>query len=826
MAVESPTRFGELEVVRRIGAGGFGVVYLANDRRLGRKVALKLAHPGRGDLIREARAAARLAHPNVVTIYEIGDHDGSPYLVMEYVDGPTLRDRLEGERMPLADALRVARDIAAATAAAHKEGIIHADLTPSNVLLAADGRARVVDFGLARAGNALEITPLGEVTNPKHSIAAGTPTYMSPEQWRMERLGPPADIWALGAITHVLVTGEPPVDGTSEILRERVAGAAALELSPALAGVPQDLGALVRRCLSKDPATRPSAADVASELDKFLMKIDGALQPFRPHAVHCVDREGVMSEIAALVCANRIVTITGAAGAGKSCAMHGAAAALRADGWRVAIARPTLAAIANALRMIASGAAVATLDADEKPEEDEVTRWASPERFAADLGDAATAAGKLVLVIDPLDTADDATMRALAAAVADEGGAHLVFVARTAPAGVGDTGRVFALPPATHDELVTMLERPVTDAGYRFEDGLVDAIANDALRTPTPALRAQLAGAALWDRRDRDARTLTRAAYAAFRKPPRRRSRWLLRAAAVLVVAVAGGLVAYRMRSKPARGVATGPQCFPAFFPKQEIVPWYNDTKLQDAINAVSSDGRSIITHRRDCRTPDLPVGWSTMLVENLDGTPKTIVLSELLDGLWPNDGQVTMTGDALTVISSVPDGTHLLAWSRSKRGASDFKPRDPAELAAFTVTSPSKIVHPVISQDGLELFVTIRETKIPHPMPAQPWWIYHSTRSRVGEPFPPLEPMSIAMMNIDVVTGISSDRLSLFFQSGYAVGIFTRARIGEPFTNPNFPIGNPTVPGFRTRPIGDCNQLVGTCTSGCVNEETCLFSR
>src|SRR5258705_7177022 len=164
-------RIGELEVVRRIGAGGFGVVYLADDHRLGRKVALKLAHPGRGDLWREARAAARLAHPNVVTIYEVGDHEGNPYIVMEYVDGSTLRDRLAQDRLPLREALRIARDLAAAITAAHREGIVHLDLTPSNVLRAADGRARVVDFGLARTPETVEIEN------------AGTPAYMAPEQW-------------------------------------------------------------------------------------------------------------------------------------------------------------------------------------------------------------------------------------------------------------------------------------------------------------------------------------------------------------------------------------------------------------------------------------------------------------------------------------------------------------------------------------------------------------------------------------------------------------------------------------------------------------------
>jgi predicted Ser/Thr protein kinase len=809
MVVEAPARIGELDVVRRIGAGGFGVVYLANDRRLGRKVALKLAHPGRGDLLREARAAARLAHPNVVTIFEIGDHDGSPYLVMEYVDGPTLRDRLDGDRLPLADALRIARDIAAATAAAHKEGIIHADLTPANVLLASDGRARVVDFGLARGGDMIEIAPLAPSVNPQHSIAAGTPTYMSPEAWRMERLGPPADVWALGAMTHVLVTGEPPVDGTSEILRERVAGAAALELSPALAGVPQDLAALVRRCLSKDPAARPSAADVAAELDKLLGRVDGALQPFRPHAIHSVGRDAVVAQIAALVRTERIVTITGAAEAGKSCAVYGAAAVLRADGWRVTIAKPSLSAIAGALRSIGSGAVVATMDADAMLPDDEVTRWTqSPDRFAADLDDGARAAGKLALVIDPVGDVDAATRAALAAVVADDGTAHLVFVARDAEPRFGDAGRVYALPAPARDELQTMLEQPVSDAGYRFEDGLVDQLVARAQREASPALWVQKTGAALWEARDREARLL--------RRPRRRRWPWI--AAAIVVLAgLGGGAFAYRRAT--AKPVIAGPQCAPYFFPKRTIPAAFNVRGLQDVLSGVSNDGHSMFVLRRDCTKEPT---FHMLLIDDIGPAPTTTVLTDTIPELYPDEGYATMSGDALTIYAMNRENTQLFAWSRSKRGAGDFTPRDPAELAAIRVAPPLTMVRPMLSQDGLELFVTIRD---PMNKP-RPFWVHHSRRARAGDPFPPLTPLSDEFNNIDFITGLSADGKTIFAQSQYTVTVFTRENVNARFTNPNGDTAPPSVPGFRTRPLGACDQLIGTCTTGCNGEDTCLYSR
>jgi serine/threonine-protein kinase len=819
MAVEAPARIGELDVVRRIGAGGFGVVYLAHDRRLGRKVALKLAHPGRGDLLREARAAARLAHPNVVTIFEIGDHEGSPYIVMEYVDGPTLRDRLDGDRVPLADALRIARDIAAATAAAHKEGIIHADLTPANVLLASDGRARVVDFGLARGGDLIEIAAIGPVVNPQHSIAAGTPTYMSPEAWRMERLGPPADVWALGTMIHVLVTGEPPVDGTSAILRERVAGAAALELSPALAGVPQDLAVVVRRCLSKDPAARPSAADVASELDKLLGKIDGALQPFRPHAIHCVGRDAVVAQIAALVRSERIVTIVGPAESGKSCATHAVALALRADGWRVAIARPALSTIAGALRSLGSGAVVETMDPDAVATEDEATRWTkSPDRFAADLDDAARAAGKLALVIDPVATVDEATTTALSAAVADDGSAHLVFVAREAAAiPFGDSGRVHALPAPTREELRAMLEQPVSDAGYRFDDGLVDELVTRALREPASALWIQKTGATLWDARDREARVL--------RRQSRRRKRWPWIAAIALVVAAAITFGVLRSRDNKHVVVVAGQQCAPYFFPKREVLSWFNVKDLQDAIGGVSSDGRSVLTNRRNCMPhPERPVGWSTLVIDKLGDKPVTFDISKL-DGMVADDGRATMTGDALTVLAIDETRTKMLGWSRSKRGVNDFQPIAPAELAALAVEPPLRLEFPVISQDGLELFITIRNTDPKADSPRGPFWVYHSVRKRVGEPFPPFTELGDALLNVSIVTGITADRLTLFAGSDYTAAAFIRDTIDSPFRNPNYPTSAPLFPGFRTRPIGDCRQLLATCIGGCNNEDTCLFS-
>jgi len=524
-------RIGELEVVRRIGAGGFGVVYLATDHRLGRKVALKLAHPGRGDLWREARAAARLAHPNVVTIYEVGDHEGNPYIVMEYVDGSTLRDRLAQDRLPLPEALRIARDLAAAITAAHREGIVHLDLTPSNVLLAADGRARVVDFGLARTPETVEIEN------------AGTPAYMAPEQWRREPPGVPADVWALGAMVHVLVAGVPPIEGSSQRIRERVAGTAPLELA-SLEALPSELATIVRRCLNKDPAQRPTAADVANAIDAVIAGERRAAGPWRGLAAFDATagaefhgRDDAMQAVRELLGRERVVTITGASGVGKSSLVHaGVAAALRDDGWKVATVRPgrrPLAAIASAMRSALPGAAIETRgatqqDVGERDLGDQIARWAaSPGLFAADLADAASIVGdRFALVIDQLEeleTLTDADAResaaaALAALIADDSAFRIVLTVRddfapTVTSLVGSLGHVHSLGEPDRVRLTEIVERTVADGGATLEDGLADAIAGDVRGQPGALALVQLIGAELWETRDRERKRITRNAY-------------------------------------------------------------------------------------------------------------------------------------------------------------------------------------------------------------------------------------------------------------------------------------------------------------------------
>ncbi len=266
-------QIGRYHVLAELGRGGMGVVLHATDPGLRREVAIKLALPGglRASedyerFIREARAAARLRHPGIVAVHEVGEIDGRPYLVMDLVRGRSFEDLLESEPVSPRRAAAIVREVARALAYAHDEGIIHRDLKPHNVLVDADGAAHLVDFGLARSidGTDTKLTITGQIV--------GTPAYMAPEQASAaSRVGPTADVWGLGAILYRALTGRPPFDGETilEVLRQVFSEDPRLprEIDPSIHA---DLETIALRCLEKDPAARyATAAEVAAELQRF-----------------------------------------------------------------------------------------------------------------------------------------------------------------------------------------------------------------------------------------------------------------------------------------------------------------------------------------------------------------------------------------------------------------------------------------------------------------------------------------------------------------------------------------------------------------------------
>jgi serine/threonine protein kinase/tetratricopeptide (TPR) repeat protein len=280
MTLAAGFRLGPYEILGQIGAGGMGEVYRARDTRLGREVAIKVLPAGVSsdpDRLRrfeqEARAASALNHPNILTVHDVGTHDGAPYVVSEFLEGETLRERLSAGGFSARKAVECGVQIAQGLAAAHEKGIVHRDLKPENVFLTRDGRAKILDFGLAK----LVVSEIGSVSLTEAPTASpatepgvilGTIGYMSPEQVRGQPADQRSDIFAFGAILYELLTGqrafrgESAVEALNAILKEEppVVSAASPRLSPALDRV-------VRRCLEKSPEERfQSARDLAFAL--------------------------------------------------------------------------------------------------------------------------------------------------------------------------------------------------------------------------------------------------------------------------------------------------------------------------------------------------------------------------------------------------------------------------------------------------------------------------------------------------------------------------------------------------------------------------------
>jgi tetratricopeptide (TPR) repeat protein len=282
----APPTIPGYEILGLLGRGGMGVVYQARQIRLQRLVALKMilagGHASAEQLARfrtEAEVVARLQHPNVVQIHEVGEHDSLPYLVLELVDAGSLAKRLDGTPWQPQQAARLAQTLARAVHAAHQRGIVHRDLKPANVLMAADGAPKITDFGLAKK--------LDETAGPTGtSDVMGTPSYMAPEQTggRAQPIGPATDVYALGAILYELLTGRPPFKGATPL--ETVVQVAAEEpvpprrLQPKL---PRDLETVCLKCLQKEPKKRYASAEaLADDLGRFLQGQPVQARPVGP----------------------------------------------------------------------------------------------------------------------------------------------------------------------------------------------------------------------------------------------------------------------------------------------------------------------------------------------------------------------------------------------------------------------------------------------------------------------------------------------------------------------------------------------------------------
>jgi WD40 repeat protein/serine/threonine protein kinase len=359
------------QVVRLVGRGGMGEVYLARDAVLGRKVALKVLNPdtlGDGAALErflfEAQVTARFNHPHIVTVYGVGQYQERPYVALEYLEGQTLRDRIRDSRLGVIEAARVGLAVAEALSEAHVHQVLHRDLKPANVLIPRDGRPRVVDFGLAKAlperPSALELAE--RITwRPSAPPAVqddgdellGTPAYMAPEQWISAPVTAASDIWALGVILFETLSGRRPYNEPTVYLQ--CAAVCSEDLAPSLTTpeqLPPALTAVVAACLEKDPADRPTAREVAETLHGIVFKrsrIEGEVSPFRGllpfterHADLFFGRDDEISSFLERMRDDPVLAVVGPSGAGKSSFVQaGVIPRLREQGrWQVLALRP------------------------------------------------------------------------------------------------------------------------------------------------------------------------------------------------------------------------------------------------------------------------------------------------------------------------------------------------------------------------------------------------------------------------------------------------------------------------------------------------------
>jgi formylglycine-generating enzyme required for sulfatase activity/predicted Ser/Thr protein kinase len=525
-----PEELDEYRIVRLLGEGAIGRVYLAEDLLLRRAVALKLPRHEPNERQREqffveARAAARLSHPNVVAIHRVGELSRRPFIVTEYVRGTPL-DQLE-RPVGAAQLSAIAIGLGRGLAAAHRRGVLHRDLKPANAILGSDGEVKLVDFGMAK---------LLDDARGGNDARAGTPRYLAPELWRCEPATRQSDLYALGVLLFELAAARPPYPEATTM--------AALEAAvrsgdpPALASLapelPPSLAAAIDRCLAREPAARFASAEALLDALEAAAPRQRGTQPVRnpyrglarfdaEHRALFFGRDREARELCERLRAERFVLVVGDSGVGKSslCAAGVLPLAAERAGWRglwMAPGRRPLAALAGLLAPVVNRAA-AELEAELRADSHALAVALNAAPVAASPSPIATLIcidqlEELLTVADP----DEAqlTAEALGQALARVPQLHLLATARsdflgrlaTLPGLGDDMGRALhLLRPLSAEGMREAIVGPAATQGVRFEsEALVESLIS-AAHGGLPFL--QFALAELWEARPSDAGVLT-----------------------------------------------------------------------------------------------------------------------------------------------------------------------------------------------------------------------------------------------------------------------------------------------------------------------------